>query len=285
MRARSSPRPARHRDRVHTRESNRKRLAAPRSCLAREALLKAMPPLEFESPPFLVERLQAQRERIASAAERAGRDPRAVRLVAVSKFHPAAAIRAAYAAGQRDFGENYVQEMSAKAADLADLTELKWHLIGHLQSNKAKSIAGWVHCVQTVSTVKAAAELGKRALEKREQEKGALRVLVEVNVGGELSKSGCAPSELGDVLRAIDQQPNLSLVGLMTIPPASTDAEDARPFFAQLRTLRDLHGGVARLPELSMGMSHDAESAIAEGATWVRIGTAIFGERPRPAED
>lgn len=240
--------------------------------------------MHFSSDPFgdlIADRVQVQRDRIRRAAERAGRDPASVRLVAVSKFHPAAAIRAAYAAGQRDFGENYVQELSAKAAELQDLPDLRWHLIGHLQSNKAKSVAGWVHTVHTISTTKTALELGKRAWERRAAEQGTLQVLIEVNGSGEFSKSGCAPGELEELVHVVESQPGLALVGLMTVPPASTDDEVARPFFAQLRALRDDLGGPARLPELSMGMSHDAEVAIEEGATWVRIGTAIFGERKK----
>ena len=224
----------------------------------------------------IASRLAEVRERIAQAEVRAGRGPGSVRLLAVSKLQPASALREAYAAGQRDFGENYVQELASKASELGDLPGLRLELIGHLQSNKARVVAPLAAAVHTVDTASLAAELGKRAAQRA----AALPVLVEVNVGGEAQKHGCAPGDLGAVLAAIDAQPALRAVGLMTVPPASDEASAARPFFRQLRELRDAHGGAARLPELSMGMSHDLEEAIAEGATVVRVGTAIFGARP-----
>lgn len=220
--------------------------------------------------------LAAVRARIERAARAAGRDPAAVRLMAVSKTKPETAIRAAYAAGQRDFGENYVQELAEKASALADLSDLRWHMIGHLQRNKAKQVVKLVSAIHTVDSVRLAEELGKRAAEA---ERGRLSVLVEVNVGGEAQKSGCAPAELVELLAAIERAPSLLLSGLMTVPPHTDDPAGARPFFDQLVALRDAHGGVARLPELSMGMTHDLEQAVAAGATWVRVGTAIFGER------
>jgi pyridoxal phosphate enzyme (YggS family) len=220
-------------------------------------------------------RLSEVGRRIDEAAARAGRPPGSVRLLAVSKGKPAEAIRAAYAAGQRAFGENYAQELAQKAADLADLEGIEWHFIGRLQRNKAKQVVQAARVVHAVDRADLAAELGKRA--------GAagvkLRVLVEVNVSGEASKGGCPPGEASEVLGAIRASPALEAVGLMTIPPDSEDPAAARPFFAALRRLRDDHGGAAALPELSMGMTHDFPIAIEEGATLVRVGTAIFGAR------
>lgn len=225
--------------------------------------------------PDIAARLELVRGRLAAAEERAGRPPGSVRLVAVSKRHPPEAIRAAYEAGQRDFGENYVQELLAKREALADLPGLRLHLIGNLQSNKAKLVAGRVALVHTVDDEHLARELGRRAAAAGVRQ----AVLVQVNVAGEAQKHGCAPADLEAALAAVEAEPALWLRGLMVIPPLSDDAEASRPFFAGLRALRNLHGGVQRLPELSMGMSHDVEAAIAEGATMVRVGTAIFGER------
>jgi pyridoxal phosphate enzyme (YggS family) len=246
----------------------------------------------------IARRLSEQKERIAEAARRAGRPPESVRLIAVSKKQSTQAIRSAYEAGQRDFGENYVQELVQKAEELHDFGDIRWHLIGHLQSNKARFVARLVECVHTVSSVKLATELGKRVAQRSRTvvdspvgERGRPRdlppgsslpmtVLVEVNVGGEENKSGCHPRDVAQVLAAIDDQPFLTARGLMTVPPTTEDPQDARPYFEQLASLRDLNGGATRLPELSMGMSHDVEEAIAAGATYVRIGTAIFGPRP-----
>lgn len=223
----------------------------------------------------VAERLAQVHERIERAARSSGREPTGVRLVAVTKTKPVSAIREAYAAGQRDFGENYVQELAEKAAQCADLPGVVWHMIGHLQRNKVRQVVRLVSVVHTVDSVKLSEELGKRAAGRADR----LRVLVEVNVGCEAQKAGCAPSELGAVLEAIAAQPSLSLSGLMTVPPHTADPAGARPFFDELVRLRDQHGGSARLPELSMGMTHDLEHAIAAGATIVRVGTAIFGER------
>ncbi|WP_437712978.1 YggS family pyridoxal phosphate-dependent enzyme [Sorangium sp. So ce448] len=220
-------------------------------------------------------RLDEVRRRIASAAARAGRGPEEVRLIAVSKGKPAEAIRAAYAAGQRDFGENYAQELVEKAEALADLDGLVWHAIGQLQRNKAKLVARVAHVVQSVDREELAVELDRRAAALSR----TLDVLIEVNVGGEASKGGCAPGDFAPLLAAISRCAHLRPIGLMTIAPFLEDPSDVVPFFAQLRALRDAHGGRAALPELSMGMSHDFEAAIAEGATWVRVGTAIFGAR------
>ncbi|RYE91920.1 MAG: YggS family pyridoxal phosphate-dependent enzyme [Myxococcales bacterium] len=228
------------------------------------------------SDDSIAARLAQVRARLARAESAAGRGPGAVRLLAVSKLQPASALREAYAAGQLEFGENYPQELASKAAELADLPGLALELIGHLQSNKARLVAPLTACVHTVDSASLARELGKRAAGRP----SPLAVLVEVNVGGEAQKHGCAPGDLATVLTAIEAEPALRLAGLMTVPPATDDPADARPFFRQLRELRDAHGGPARLPELSMGMSHDLEAAVAEGATVVRVGTAIFGARP-----
>ncbi len=220
-------------------------------------------------------RLSDVKRRIEEATARAGRPPGAVRLLAVSKGKPPEAIRAAYAAGQRAFGENYAQELAQKAAALADLPGLEWHFIGRLQRNKVKQVVQAARTIHTVDRADLAAEIGKRAAAAAVK----VRVLVEVNVSGEASKGGCAPADLGAVLAAIRAAPSLEPIGLMTIPPESEDPAAARPFFAALRALRDAHGGVAALPELSMGMTHDFPIAVEEGATLVRVGTAIFGAR------
>jgi pyridoxal phosphate enzyme (YggS family) len=224
------------------------------------------------------EHLQAVQARIAKAAEACGRDARDVKLIAVSKTKSWAAIREAYAAGQRAFGESYAQELVEKAsqfAALADAPEIEWHFIGHLQSNKARHVARVAHMVHTVDTASLAKELGKRA---EQSVGGRLRVLVEVNVGREAQKFGVVPEDLDEVLRAVEAEPRLSLRGLMTVPPDG-GRDVARRVFETLATLRTVHGGKERLPELSMGMSGDLEEAIAAGATMVRVGTAIFGER------
>ena len=238
----------------------------------------------------IAHRLVQVRERLARAAHDAGRRPEEIRLVAVSKRKPVEDIRAAYAEGIRDFGENYVQELQAKADALADLPDLRLHMIGHLQRNKARQVVRCASTVQTIDSVQLAQELGKRAADhpvppaRRYGSDERLVVLVEVNVGAEVQKSGCEPGDLGAVLDAIDAQPALLLRGLMTVPPHTDDPAGARPFFDRLVHLRDAHGGVERLPELSMGMTHDLEHAVAAGATLVRVGTAIFGQRPpKPA--
>jgi pyridoxal phosphate enzyme (YggS family) len=224
-------------------------------------------------------RLELIRARVSAAAVRAGRDPASVRLLAVSKGQPSELLREAYAAGQRDFGENYVQELAKKAEELADLSDLRLHLIGHLQRNKAKVVVRHAAAVHSVDSLELALELDKRVAE------GArLPVLVEVSIAGEAQKSGVDPAGLGALLERIDACTRLHAIGLMCVPPDGDDPEAARPFFARLRELRDRHGGAAKLPELSMGMSADFEIAIAEGSTLVRVGTAIFGAR-RPRGD
>jgi PLP dependent protein len=194
--------------------------------------------------------------------------PPHVTLVAVSKKQPPEAIRDAYAAGQRHFGENYAQEWRAKADALADLPELVWHFIGALQTNKAKYLAGRVGFVHMVDREELARELAKRWAARSE----VLRVFLEVNVAGEGSKSGCRPEDAPALAAAVRALPALALEGLMCIPPAG---EDPRPHFRRLRALRDALG----VRELSMGMSGDFREAIAEGATFVRVGTAVFGAR------
>ena len=224
----------------------------------------------------LASNLAEVRARIDRAAAAAGRDGASVKLVAVSKTKPAEMIREAYAAGQRAFGENYAQELATKAEALADLSELQWHFIGHLQTNKARVVAAHAHAVHTVDSAALARELGKRAT--KHARPAPLPVLIEVSVGGEAQKAGAAPSDIAEVMRAIAEQPSLALRGLMTVPPAD-DLPAARRVFETLVSLRNLHGGPQALPELSMGMSHDLEVAIACGATWVRVGSAIFGHR------
>jgi pyridoxal phosphate enzyme (YggS family) len=202
------------------------------------------------------------------AAIRAELPPR-VTLVAISKTQPAEAIREAHAAGQRDFGENYAQEWRDKADRLADLEGLRWHFVGGLQTNKVKYLAGRVHAIHTVDREELAREISRRFAQK-----GAVaRVYLEVNTGSEATKSGCAPDAAPALAAAIRALPSVELVGLMAIPPPE---DDPRPHFRLLRALRDRLG----LAELSMGMSADWRIAVEEGATVVRVGTAIFGERP-----
>lgn len=219
--------------------------------------------------------LDAVRTRIDAAARRAGRDPATVALLAVSKTHGPEAVRAAYARGQRDFGENYVQELVPKAAALADLTGLRWHFIGHLQTNKCRDVAGLVATVQSVDSERLVRELGRRATAAGR----TVGILIQVNVAREAQKSGCEVEALPTILAAARETPGVALRGLMTVPPAADDAGASRRWFDALRALRDEHGGAALLPELSMGMTHDMDEAIAAGATVVRVGTAIFGAR------
>jgi hypothetical protein len=214
--------------------------------------------------------------RIGRAARACGRDPAGVRLVAVSKTFPAEAIRAVYALGQRDFGENYVQEAVAKMASLSDLAGIEWHLIGPLQSNKAGMAASRFAWVQTVDRAKIAARLAAA----RPADMPPLSVCIQVNASGETSKSGVAPGEVVDLARVVAGLPRLKLRGIMGIPEPTADAGRRR---AQLRVLRDRFEEcrATGLPvdTLSMGMSADLEDAIAEGATLVRVGTSIFGAR------
>jgi PLP dependent protein len=221
------------------------------------------------------ENLALVRARIAGAASSAGRSESDIKLVAVSKGQPASAIREAYAAGQRRFGESYAQEFAPKAQSLADCADIEWHFIGHLQSNKARLVAPFVHVVHTVDSSSLARELARRVLRA---ERLPLPTLIEVNVAREPQKHGVVASDLQEVIDAVRKEPALRLRGLMTVPPAA-DLGEAKKAFETLGSLRSLHGGADRLPELSMGMSHDLEVAVAAGATIVRVGTAIFGPR------
>lgn len=210
--------------------------------------------------------------RIREAAQASQRDCAAVGLLAVSKTKPAAAIREAFAAGVQDFGENYLQEALEKQAELSDLA-LTWHFIGPIQSNKTKPIAehfAWVHSVDRL-------KIAQRLSDQRPAHLPALNICLQVNVSGEASKSGCNPDELPELAQAVTQLPNLRLRGLMTIPEPTDDPSEQRAAFARLRELQQSLN--LDLDTLSMGMSHDLEAAIAEGATWVRIGTALFGAR------
>ena len=217
--------------------------------------------------------------RIEAAARAAGRDPSAVSLLAVSKTWPAAAVREAAAAGQRAFGENYVQEGVDKVEALRDLG-LEWHFIGPLQSNKTRPVANafdWVHCIDRI-------KIAERLSMQRDVHLPALNVCIQVNVSGEDSKSGVAPDEAAALAQAVAALPRLRLRGLMGIPEPTDAGELLRARFGVRRRLRDeLAAAGLALDTLSMGMSHDIEPAIAEGATIVRVGTAIFGERVKPA--
>ena len=217
----------------------------------------------------LADRLAAVRERIEKACAKAHRDPAGVRLLAVTKVFPADEVREAYAMGLREFGENYVQEMERKAPVLADLEGARFHLIGHLQSNKTKKAAQMFASIDSIDAAKLATRLDAEGL--------PLDAMIEVKLSEEESKSGAAEDEIAAIVDTIRACRNLTLRGLMTVPPWSEDAELARPYFARLREI----AGRFAIPELSMGMSNDLEVAIEEGATWVRVGTALFGRRKR----
>jgi len=229
----------------------------------------------------VAENIAEVRGRIATAARRVNRDPDSIRLMVVTKTFPAEVIQQAYDAGARLFGENRVQEFSAKAAALRDLEGAEWHLIGHLQSNKAAKAAEVFHAVDSVDSLRLAEKLNNAALNLDKQ----LPILIEINVGGEEAKSGIDPNslELEELLRVAVRLDQLQFCGLMTIPPFTENPQEARPFFRRLRELRDWIAGRdlpgINLDVLSMGMSHDFEVAIEEGSTCVRLGSAIFGER------
>ena len=211
-------------------------------------------------------------QRIRAAADAVQRDANSIHLLAVSKTKPAQAVREAYAAGMCDFGENYLQEALGKQADLTDLP-LSWHFIGPIQSNKTRAIAehfAWVHSVDRL-------KIAQRLSEQRPADLPPLNICIQVNVSGEASKSGCTPADLPALATAISALPRLKLRGLMAIPEPTEDRAEQDAAFA---TVRDLQASLnLALDTLSMGMSHDLESAIAQGATWVRIGTALFGAR------
>ena len=215
----------------------------------------------------LAQNLASVRERIARAADRARRDPASILLLAVTKVFPAAAIRAAYDLGLREFGENYVQEFEGKAPEVAPLAGARFHFIGHLQSNKSARAAELFQVIQTVDSARLAKRLDAAGR--------PLDVMLEVNLGGEEQKSGVEAGALPALIAGVRECPNLRLRGLMTMPPWSEDPEAPRPVFRRLRELAGEHG----LSELSMGMSNDLETAIEEGSTCVRVGTALFGKR------
>jgi pyridoxal phosphate enzyme (YggS family) len=227
-------------------------------------------------------RIAEVRARIERAAARARRDASEVRLIAVGKGHPVAALEVALGAGCRELAESYVQELAHKAAapslrTAAEAGTLGWHFVGRLQRNKVKALAevpglALVHAVDRTALV---GELARRAAASGR----TVSILIEVALAGEAQKGGVDPAALGALIAEVERHRALALAGLMTVPPAGEDAESARPFFRRLRELRDAHGGAARLPELSMGMSHDLEVAVEEGASIVRVGTAIFGPR------
>lgn len=218
-------------------------------------------------------RLAEVNDRISAAARRSAREPGPVCLVLASKTQHPNAILAAYRAGARHFGENYVQEATAKQARLHDLAEVRWHLIGHLQSNKARTAASMFDLIHSLDSARLARELHKV------HPRPPTRVLLEINLGAETSKHGISPGDAERLLAAIRDQ--VEVAGLMAIPPPAPRAEQSRPYFSRLREMRDTlaaHSGL-RLQELSMGMTDDFEVAIEEGATIVRIGRAVFGER------
>lgn len=228
--------------------------------------------------------IAAVQKQIVVAAKRSGRSPSEIVLMAVTKTHPPDRIREAYESGLRLFGENRVQEFSAKAGTLADLVDAEWHMIGHLQTNKSAKSAELFSAIDSVDSVKLAEKLdaAARALNKK------LQVLIEINVGGEAAKTGVGPDspELEDLLKAAPRLEALNVRGLMTVPPFTENSEGARLYFRKLRTVRDQIAArnlpAITLEILSMGMSHDFAVAIEEGSTCIRIGTAIFGEREKP---
>lgn len=229
---------------------------------------------------MIADHLERIRSRIQESAASCGRDPASVRLVAVAKTHPAAAVREAYAAGQTLFGENYVQEARDKIAELAG-EPLHWHFIGHLQRNKAKHAVDLFELIHTVDSIKLARELDKQAAKRDKVQ----QILIQVNVGYENTKSGVFAEDCLALVRETARLSHLQTLGLMTLPPFFDEPERVRPFFRRLRELadairRERIPGV-RMEELSMGMTGDFTAAIEEGATLVRVGTAIFGERHR----
>lgn len=220
------------------------------------------------------DRLKAVEERIQRAARRSGRSRSDIRLVAVSKKFSAGAIREAYQAGIREFGENYVQEFVEKRLQLTDLTGARVHLIGHLQSNKARLACELFDVIETVDSPKLLRRLDQIAAERN----AAPDLLIEVKLSEEQAKSGTDPGELPVLMEAAGNCPHAKISGLMTMPPWSPDPERSRPYFQQLARLARQYS----LPQLSMGMSGDFEVAIEEGATIIRVGTALFGPRPKP---
>jgi PLP dependent protein len=230
----------------------------------------------------IAENLAAVRSRIARAAERAGRDPSGVTLIAVSKTFDQSSVRAAWDAGQRDFGENKIQEGEQKIGATGDLADIRWHLIGHLQSNKAKKAAAAFAAIHSIDSISLLQRLDAAAVEHGTTP----QVLIQADLAGEATKFGAAETGVEAIARAALAARAVRLCGLMLVPPWNDNQEETRPWFVKLRQLRD--GLVSNsipaevLRHLSMGMSHDFEAAIEEGATMVRVGTAIFGQRPKP---
>lgn len=242
--------------------------------------MNAVFPISSAEKAALADRFSAVQERLATAARASGRTITGIRLIAVSKLHPVDAISTVYSLGQRVFGENYVQEALAKQAALSN-TDIEWHFIGHVQTNKAKDVSGRFTLIHTVDSLKLAETLARRLPETCPRQ----NILIQVNIGNEVQKSGVSEQDLPQLVEAVLAIPQLQLRGLMCLPPFLDNGEAARPYFARLRELRDglevrlgLH-----LPELSMGMSSDCEQAVEEGATLVRIGTDIFGPRQTSA--
>jgi hypothetical protein len=221
------------------------------------------------------------RARIDAAARKAGRDPASVTLVAVSKTFGAGYVRAAWAAGQRDFGENKVQEAEQKIAETADLAGVRWHLIGHLQSNKARKAAGPFAAIHSIDSIGLLERLDAAAAEQGTRPE----ILIQADLAGEATKHGAAAQEVGVLVRRALEARAVRLAGLMLLPPWNENQEVTRPWFVKLRELRDrlVAEGIpaGALARLSMGMSHDFEAAVEEGATMVRVGTAIFGTRDK----
>jgi pyridoxal phosphate enzyme (YggS family) len=227
---------------------------------------------------MIAHNLQTIRKKISETAAKAGRQTDSIKLVAVSKRQPVSAIAEAFAAGQTLFGENYVQELQDKRAQLP--VGVNFHFIGHLQTNKVKIAARCSHMIETVDRYKVAVALNKQLTDENRR----LDILIQVNIGNDPKKSGTTAQEAGGLLKQVSALPQLRICGLMTMPPYNDDPEEMRPYFRNLRALAEqfqgegLFPGIER-PELSMGMSHDFQVAIEEGATIVRVGTAIFGER------
>jgi pyridoxal phosphate enzyme (YggS family) len=214
--------------------------------------------------------LEAVEERIQTACKRSGRRREDVSLIAVTKVFPATVVLEAYELGLREFGENYVQEFAGKHPEVGSLAGARYHLIGHLQSNKAKLASELFDVIQTVDSPKLAQRLGATGK--------PMEIMIEVKLSPEESKAGTGAGDLPAVIAAVQDCPTLTLKGLMTMPPWSAEPESSRPYFSRLRKLASASG----LPNLSMGMSHDLEVAIEEGATHIRIGTALFGKRRKP---
>ena len=233
----------------------------------------------------IADNIAAIRERISRATVKVGRNADSITLMAVSKTMEPERIKEAYSAGLRVFGENRVQEFEGKSAGLSELKDAEWHLIGHLQSNKTRKAAELFHAVDSVDSVRLAEKINQAAVEANKK----LGILIEIKVGQEESKAGIPldSPELEALLQAAPQLANLQIRGLMTVPPFTEDPEGARPYFRLLRDLRDKIAArklpAVQMDVLSMGMSHDFEIAIEEGSTCVRVGTAIFGARPKPA--